>query len=236
MHSGSKITKKQYLLLRVLWSVNHFDPEKLDLGETYNDARQLLGQFSPFLNYLDSVKNAQPIAPFQKHDTTDLGIFNLPRHYQLEVEGVDENDDSQKVVITPTTSLAQTPALQTLTGLSTSALDTRRGERRIETLMSNLSHPRALAVTTEQDVDDIMMDTGQDPKSMIQSTSSLSAISPAVNTDGIRFPPTVGEQIVNHALVLFLQALSMKFPLIKSTWTPYLLSLTAKFATASFVA
>jgi hypothetical protein len=80
------------------------------------------------------------------------------------------------------------------------------------------------------------MYTDEIPKSMIQSISSVSPMSPAISTDSGMFPPTEGELIVNHALVLYLQALTMKIPLIKSMWTPYPLSLRAKFMTASFVA
>src|SRR5436190_20256467 len=63
MRSASKITREQYLLLRVLWpsleQISHFDPEKFDLGKTYKDACRFLNQFSPFLHYLESVEKAR---------------------------------------------------------------------------------------------------------------------------------------------------------------------------------
>lgn len=238
MRSASKITREQYLLLRVLWPplkpINHFDPEKFDLGKSYKDASRFLDQFSPFLHYLESVENARPIAPFQSNDTMDLGIFDLPRHYQLEVENTDESNISQKVVVTPTSSHAQTPASRAPRA-SPIALHTRKKGRQLDTLTSCLSPPSALARISEQDLD-VMIDTGKNPKAIIHSTSSLSPMSPAGSADSAMFPPTVGEQIVNNALVLFLQALTMKIPKIKSMWTPYPLLLKADFMTASFVA
>lgn len=78
--SGSKISKEEYLLLRVIWpeatpNAQHCIDD-LELQSHFDKARAWLDSFQPFQRYLDAVENsATPGDP-------DLGIFDVAHAQQ----------------------------------------------------------------------------------------------------------------------------------------------------------
>ncbi|OJJ46495.1 hypothetical protein ASPZODRAFT_142309 [Penicilliopsis zonata CBS 506.65] len=76
LNSGSKLTKGEYLLLKVLWKTkNTKDISALDLGLYLTTARQLLGdnaEFQAFIQGIDGMKNGDG------GEMSNMGAFKIP--------------------------------------------------------------------------------------------------------------------------------------------------------------
>lgn len=87
--SGSKVRQEQFLLFRELCRrtkpPSSFRPANYGLDVDVIQARNLLGQFQSFSNYLNSVRHNSPVTVFHPNDHMDLGIFESARDLQREV-------------------------------------------------------------------------------------------------------------------------------------------------------
>lgn len=79
---GSKITKEQYLLLKVLWEIEYPCTRAalgLNLGDFPDQARVWLATFQPLQAYLHTINDDKTPG------SSDIGIFEIPREQQRQV-------------------------------------------------------------------------------------------------------------------------------------------------------
>ncbi|KAE8155174.1 hypothetical protein BDV25DRAFT_126095 [Aspergillus avenaceus] len=145
------------------------------------------------------------------------GTFAPARHYQLHVSKTEQSEFSNGVVCTPKvhdtrsrTKAAQLPIRQPDFTSTTPPMNPSQG---FET-------PR---------IDD---EAGSPFQLSLSPPSQWSTIQPG---DEFMYPPTKNEQIVNTALLVFLDSLTLHFGLSVS-WSLHRIALTAEFANAKFEA
>lgn len=85
MHSGSEMTKEQYLVMRVLYPterpIHSFNPAMYDLERTYQSAVTLLNGLPDFQAFMQSVRTGSAIT-----SQSNLGTFTVPRINQFLIE------------------------------------------------------------------------------------------------------------------------------------------------------
>jgi hypothetical protein len=183
--SGSKIDKKQFLLLRVLWKqdipISKFKSQRkkwID-DSCFWKAQILFKKMPSFKLYLDSF-DSRDLVPFP-----DLGTFSLVRFYQLSVKSTQFNE---------TVSAKFSPI----------AKRTRFALAQSNELRDELNASPTPGVELEAAYDD------DSPTSDIDmSKLTLEALSEISDWDPLSSAPTEDEQIVNTALVDFLNAATM---------------------------
>ncbi|KAL7657885.1 hypothetical protein ACMYSQ_004027 [Aspergillus niger] len=156
------------------------------------------------------------------------GNFSIARHYQLEVTNTKDETDPL--------SLATPIAHRTRSRI----LSRRLAETHLETPSKSTNISAALNIedlSIHDPLDDSEMLIPETPISKIsESPSPFQEITPASNEpDNVLYPPTKDEQIVNCALVIFLNALTIPFKLANN-WTLHRKVFKAKFDDASFEA
>lgn len=231
--SASRFGVKQFLLLRVLWRI--YQPSQIihvaDMHKWVAQATEMLDGYKSWNKYCDSIGSA----------STPEGTFAIARYYQREVARTEEKIDPQ-AFDTPISSR------------------TRGGVKRIDKGVAGLSlgppetptkkGPAHLASTSARsllnDNDDSDDEYDEDSEilgledesspSTIASPSPIRLVTPITRElANILYPPTKDEQIVNTALIVFLNALTIHFPL-SSKWTLHRKPLTAVFKNAEFEA
>ncbi|KAJ5922819.1 hypothetical protein N7516_010522 [Penicillium verrucosum] len=191
----------------------------------------MLDGYKSWNKYCDSIGSA----------STPEGTFAIARYYQREVARTEEKIDPQ-AFDTPISSR------------------TRGGVKRIDKGVAGLSlgppetptkkGPAHLASTSarsllndnddsddeyEEDSEILGLEDESSP-STIASPSPIRLVTPITRElANILYPPTKDEQIVNTALIVFLNALTIHFPL-SSKWTLHRKPLTAVFKNAEFEA
>ncbi|PYH89305.1 hypothetical protein BO71DRAFT_423098 [Aspergillus ellipticus CBS 707.79] len=205
LNSASGITEKQYLLLRVLWIAAP--------GQQFNSDRFGLG---PWKQQADKL-----LATYRSWDsyhrtfagsTILEGTFALAKRYQAQAAASREEMFRSQVTFTP---VAQR------TRHKMSSLEQRMRQVQLETPTKSTGRPPTTPGT--EDVDDT--DEEETP---------FRSPGPQEIMD-LMYPPTKDEQIVNTALVDFLNALTMHFT-TANDWSLHRKSFKAKFAHASFEA
>ncbi|EPS27076.1 hypothetical protein PDE_02017 [Penicillium oxalicum 114-2] len=97
LRSGSEITFRQYLQLRVLWSKRqgiHKARDDLELGQFHIEATNWLAHFRPFQNYLNCLVNGI-------NGDLDLGQFKYPLVLQLHTKSLAQVKAYRNDVISP---------------------------------------------------------------------------------------------------------------------------------------
>ncbi|PYH65241.1 uncharacterized protein BO88DRAFT_471623 [Aspergillus vadensis CBS 113365] len=213
LDSASKIEYKQFLLLQVLWEIRHIqDLPKLlpDLNNWIVKAEELLKNYKSWQTYC------------QEFSSKDMGEgnFTIARLYQLEVTNTKDEVDPR--------SLA-TPVAH------------RTRARVLSRKLANMylaTPTKSTNVSESLDVEDLGLDTPEDTpvKSIPETPSPPQETSPPSKEQvGVLFPPTRDEQIVNCALVIFMNALTAPFKLANN-WTLHRKAFKADFGDASFEA
>ena len=201
--SASTISKKQYLLLQVLWTssqASRLDLKTFDLDTWKQQADKLLATFQSRDNYLQSFAS----------DTILEGTFALAKKYQLQaVESKDESFRSN-VAFSPVVSCTRSKM---------GSLEQKLRAVQLETPTKSTGNLPELPEFEDTP------DTGDSPfpSPGPQEIAHLMC------------PQTKDQQIVNTALVDFLNALSMHFPKA-SGWTLHRKLFKAEFEHASFEA
>jgi hypothetical protein len=183
--SASKIEIKQYLLLRVLWESNipagkfHSKQQNWICKGCYWKAQAIFKKMTGFYSYLESF-DSKDLVPLP-----DLGTFSLVRFYQLSVESTPLNE-SASVKFSPVakrTRLALAQANQQREELNTSPTPV---------IQSKAAYPS----TPDIDMSNLTLEETE----ILSETSDYTPFSGA---------PAEDEQIVNTALVNFLNAVTM---------------------------
>ena len=200
--SASKIGFKQYYSLRVLWKVTMKDlPNANILGFSkadpiYRTASDYLKKSQSWQDYLANVSSG-PL-PFSADRVRDIGAFSNVLYYQLHVEPVQSlNSADQAMGLVPSKfSPRRSPATPSvLNQPETPSLSTSRGRH-------------AMKKSSYLDPDYSFDDT-------FVSENSFAPPDPQSPITTATIAPSEDEQIVNIALILWLQTLVMFHPQIQ---------------------
>lgn len=211
--SGSKITLPQFLLLRVLWIKQKAATLSKSseygrwgiLKEHLETARRHLENLPDWERYKSTFCNN--LAWHQKTGYLSLGTFSLVRLYQLNSQNIEKNDNgfTPKLAFSPRKTRSQRSAGGTQGNDSIPVTPTRSQRsnllRDAESALGGLCLDDDEATSPERDIH-------------ISPFSRPSADLPH-NLQSIS-----DEQIVNMALLLYLQALLINFRGIGADWTP----------------
>ncbi|KAJ5963587.1 uncharacterized protein N7479_003463 [Penicillium vulpinum] len=221
--SASKFAMDQFLLLRVLWK-QYEDPRRihdvLDMKGWVERASAMLNRYQSWSTYCDS---------FESERNIPEGTFAIARHYQLEVAKT-ENKVDPLAFYTPIARRTRNSYAQR--GRNDLHLVT---PIKVKVNFPDLSiRPKRMEanfddIEDDEDEEDSKND-GDDPLTPFKPTSPMPQ-----ELANILYPPTKDEQIVNTALVVFLNALTIYFPL-SMHWTLHRKSFTAAFENAEFQA
>ncbi|PLB45039.1 hypothetical protein P170DRAFT_513116 [Aspergillus steynii IBT 23096] len=221
--SASKMTYEQFLLLRILW-ITHLGIHRFRLPPVLEphliQANKLLAESQSWTQYCKSIKAAR----------TTEGSFAIARHYQIKA-------DNTKGHLRP-------DSFDTPIAMRTRS-HTRKLEQEFKTLQLNQTPTKAptpapqITEPEKNDDDDSIFLEGSDASE--ESEASSIPVTPAALISGelhrLMFPPTKDEQIVNTALVVFLNALTIHFDVIAHCdWTLHRKAFTVQFEAAKYEA
>lgn len=209
LESASNIQYKQYLMLRVLWkhtAANKIDFRELELDDWRELAKERLKDYDSWKRYCDNFGD--------KH--IPERTFALVTYYQRQASKTETREEIRdKVIFSPVAH--RTRAKQG---------DITESMRQLQ-----LETPTKKSGPRSEDL----------PEPLSPSTDSSASIAPSTmspipkDLQRIAYPPTEDEQIVNTALLLFLNALTVHLP-IQNAWTLHRKAFTATFKKASFEA
>ena len=220
--SASKFEYKQFLLLRVLWVRRKVEdlPELLPgINEWIVKAKTMLKTYKSWNTY------------WQRFTLPDIGEgnFTVARHYQLEVTNTKDETDP----LTLTTPIAHRTRSRELAR--------KLDDIHLETPSKSSNVSKALGVE-DFDPDPVGFPETLIPETPIPETPSPESPSPfqmitpaSKELQNVLYPPSKDEQIVNCALVIFLNALTVPFSLANN-WTLHRKVFKAMFDDASFEA
>lgn len=215
--SGSKIGINQHLLLRVLWK-DHLSNLSLPEGikKLLPKARELLEGYESWAKYLESFGTT----------VNPQSTFTLARHYQQDAANSRENTrpNSFDTPVALRTRGKQMGKAPDISKLQLNPPKTPSGKQR--------KPPKTPVLSTSDD--DWVAGDDEYPSKMTPVTPAARA--PEELQTKI-YPPTRDEQIVNTAIVLFLNALTVHFPDCKPCeWTLHRKGFQADFTQASYEA
>ena len=211
--SASKIEYRQFLLLRILWDSRVRDqmarlPPVL---ETYHtQAKALLATSQLWADYCSGIKNGESPA----------GTFAIARYYQIKaaIGGEDMRQDS-----------FESPVAKHTRSHTMRSLEQDFRNLQADETPSKTSIPVPQTPDYEDSSDDEFAETS--PPSSDPTPASLVS----EDLQKMMYPPTKDEQIVNVALVVFLNALTIHFSTIKRCeWTMHRKAFVSKFEEAKF--
>ncbi|KAA8641643.1 uncharacterized protein ATNIH1004_011779 [Aspergillus tanneri] len=213
--SASKIEYEQFLLFRVLWVSRRVE----DLPKTLPGMSLLISEADTMLKKYNSWHTY--CRGFTLPNIEE-GNFAVARNYQLEVANTEDKTDPR--------TLATPVAHRTRARVN--ELGRKLAGVRLETPSKSTNIFETL------DIEDIGLD---DPFAIPETPnpdtpSPFREITPAPKElENVLYPPTKDEQIVNCALVLFLNALTIHFK-FANNWTLHRRAFKANFEGASFEA
>ncbi|PKY02228.1 hypothetical protein P168DRAFT_329186 [Aspergillus campestris IBT 28561] len=191
--SASKIEFRQFLLLRVLWNPRvgaHLFRLPPVLNKYHAQAKELLATSQSWADYCSGIKSGQ----------NPEGIFSIARHYQIKAATGGENmrpDSFDTPVAKRTRSHATKNLAEALRGFQ------------IDKTPSKTPIPVPQTPKIDSSSDDESDSRGPTPAILVPK-----------DVQKLMYPPTKDEQIVNAALVIFLNALTIHFPIIeRCEWT-----------------
>lgn len=255
--SASKMELCVALLLRTLWTphiAKDFSMSELGINKTHEElAKNFFLQnkfYQPYLNDIATYRRSRP----KGIPMPELGCFTLARYYQLEIQPND-TEESATYEISPLKTRSKTFASRVGQGTTgdqqshSTALDRRQLEK---DLPESSTPPRSLSSSNPSSIDSPLAGRGKKPSphgeasthdelsherltdDEYQSISSHSAAhASAVPT---LYPQTEDEQIVNIALILFANSLTVQCRDAKAQWTPIRKVLQTRLENASFEA
>ncbi|KAI1295919.1 hypothetical protein F5Y03DRAFT_399085 [Xylaria venustula] len=222
--SGSEISREQFLLLRTLW-VEH-DAEELYARDrslwiddsSFKEAQQFLSSSAIALIWKQFLKSTR-IHPhdLEREGYVDLHTFSLVRYHQAQSQDLrSEVNDSAKVDMSP---IAKRTRFQQRLRLEAQSSPTPAPKLSgLEQQVKNLSLSNS---TPDQPP------TTPDRGSSLSQSRSLGDI-PSPFEDPKVFKAIQDEQIVNTALIEYLNALAIHCTQLQANWTLHRLPLIAR--------
>jgi hypothetical protein len=213
-NSASQMGIEQFLLLRVLFAPPMKQSELCTprqrrkwLSDTaFNDAKTSLNSQDSWRRYINQAKQQ-----LSRDDSPDLGTYSLVQYYQSTVQGRIKSDEYSrpKIDFTPIAQrtrqalASQTPFPVTPTPLS-------RRKPSTDFLLSEMF--QSVGIESQAPPS-----TG--PSWSLSIPEMLSPVSPLRGDAAAHFQAVEDEQIVNTALILFLNALTMHCKQVQAEWT-----------------
>ena len=219
--SASNFEFDQFLLLRVLWRQHELPevPNIEGLSGLVTQATKMLDQYKSWRTYCESIGSEE----------SPEGTFAIARYYQREVARTEEKADPQ-AFNTPISSRTRAAVNQVGKGMAGLSLGppetpTKKGPAPLPGTKSLLDDSR------------FALDHESSPSSISSSSPSPIHLATPITRElaNILYPPTKDEQIVNTALIVFLNALTIHFCL-SSKWTLHRKPFIATFKNAKFEA
>ncbi|KAL2005982.1 hypothetical protein VTN00DRAFT_9636 [Thermoascus crustaceus] len=225
LDSASKFRYEQYLLLRVL-RISHdrskFDAARFGLADLEKTAKEAMDNYKYWKHYCRSFQ----LNMHDKEAIPHLGTFSLVRYYQLQVTKVRQDDDvDSDVIVSPI-------AHRTRLGLQKKEMKAEQQQEQLRLQMQEL----VLQTPTKQAGENRLSPNAasDSEESVAMEPPSLPA-TPISKAERILYAPAKDEQIVNAALLLLLNAITIHFPL-SNDWTLHRRAFNVQFKTASFQA
>ncbi|KAH8427081.1 uncharacterized protein LDX57_004799 [Aspergillus melleus] len=222
--SASKMTYAQFLLLRVLWKV-HLRDQLSHLPSVLEpylaQANELLSEFRSWAAYCRSIKNAK----------IPDGSFAIARHYQIKAANNRQHmrPDSFDTPVARQRATTRRHRGNLLDEFRTMGVD--------DTPSKNPTSASQMPTFEESDDDDSLVQEESETESEVPSAPVTPAAQVSDELHNLMYPPTKDEQIVNTALVVFLNALTIHFDVIKRCdWTLHRKAFLAHFEAAKFEA
>ncbi|RMD45099.1 hypothetical protein DV735_g44, partial [Chaetothyriales sp. CBS 134920] len=208
--SASKISMPQYLLLRAIFSTKGTTAlksvckkpgagEKIVSKEIWSESENYLKGLTSWKTYLASITGS----PHQE------GTFALVRYYQ-QLTNETRNDPSEEDLMSKVT-FSPRPVRKTTNRYAS------RPEPETPTRSTKLKEQESSPSDLIERVENLDMT----PSDNASSPSELGDMSPISADMAINYKAIEDEQIVNTALVLFLNAVTLHYTNISSEWTLY---------------
>ncbi|KAI0537292.1 hypothetical protein GGR58DRAFT_472484 [Xylaria digitata] len=222
--SGSEISREQFLLLRTLWVPRTvkdlcerdrslwIDDSSFQKAQDFLSSSAISTAWKRFLNSIGT-----PLNTLQEKGYADLHTFSLVRYHQAQSEGLlSGRDNSAKVDMSPIAKrtrnqLKQRVAIQSSPTPAPNLLDL---EEPMEILDISDPPPSGLPSTPERGNSPAPYETPGDVSSPFEDPRVFKAIQ--------------DEQIVNTALIEYLNALAIHCTDVKADWTLHRLPLIAR--------
>ncbi|RAK98447.1 uncharacterized protein BO80DRAFT_427291 [Aspergillus ibericus CBS 121593] len=202
----------QFLLLRVIWKIHRGSEllKYLDLTQWLPDAKAKLDNLPSWKKYCNSFTTQIP-----------EGSFALARHYQLQVSRTEQDDfGGSGVLFTPKVH------------------NTRSRQQAPQPPVPQPDFTKTPPSKPDSEFATPHFDDDGDSDSHMSSPllpSAWSSWSPIKADEEFMYPPTKDEQIVNTALLVFLDSLTLHFNLSVG-WSLHRMALTAEFTDVKFQA
>ncbi|RDH37517.1 hypothetical protein BDQ94DRAFT_157058 [Aspergillus welwitschiae] len=218
LSSASKIKLRQYLLLRVLRKDSHrskLNPRRLGLEPWMSQAKEMLQSYPSWNIYRESFRGK-----------LEEGNFFLVKYSQIEAAKVKSNEISNNVMFSPVSKHTRQSTRE------------RREKPNSTPTRSNLPSLEQLSIFDETTATGPVTPGTEGNDDDFPEPASISTGGSLGPEELLRemYPPVDDEQIVNVALVSFLQALTDYFPSLGSSWTIHRKPLKAKFNDAEYEA
>ncbi|KAE8406285.1 hypothetical protein BDV37DRAFT_269932 [Aspergillus pseudonomiae] len=211
--SASKMDFKQFLLLRVLWKLhlgNRLSSLPPVLEPYHTQATILLNKSQSWASYCSSIVNGE----------NPEGSFAIARHYQVKAanNGKCMRPDS-----------FDTPVAK-----RTRSYTRRNLEEEFRNLQVDETPSKSLTPISQMPISEDSSDDDSVVADPLLPPPTPAALVPE-DLQKLMFPPTKDEQIVNTALVVFLNSLTIHFPMIKRCdWTLHRKAFVPQFEEARF--
>jgi len=197
VESASKISTKQYLALRILWKRVRLLPNTKtpDLGFSFKnelgEARNYLNGHESWKQYLKEIEDAarNPLKDAAFH-VKDIGVFALVRLKQLRVTPRNSHEPTPKMESVPT-KIFVSPITSRLRSMNPGTPETPTKQ--------------IIGGPSTQEDSDSDFESAPEDSSLVDSSSRPEPQTPAKAAE---VSPAEDEQIVNTALILFLNALT----------------------------
>lgn len=229
--SGSKISLKQFFLLRVLRAKKRAEQvlgasefRGWELDRHLETSREFLKEVPGWDQYISSYHRS--LAELQSGRFSSLGIFSLVRLYQLNVGAVDASSEgaTNKVAFTPIAmrTRARTGGAEPRPTTPVTPTPSSRSWKTPETGNDyGISGDEDMSIL-EKDLSALSL-SGNTPRKI-----DISPQSPLTEDFARILKDASDEQIVNMALLVFLDAIVIHCPLVKTDWTPERRGFTVK--------
>ena len=199
LQSASKIGGKQYLLLRVLWNIAS-ENEQLNIADKFGlsnwmrEATNLLTSYKSWKAYCESFHQGQILE----------GTFALPKFYQEQAASISssiENSNNLNIVFTPISKRTCAQTQKTTEAFKRLVLETptKPSKRPVQELKLELSDEEELFF------DEDGLELGHESAEETETPPGQRSYGPSELVN-VMFPKTKDEQIVNTALIDFLNA------------------------------
>ncbi|KAJ5951341.1 uncharacterized protein N7479_009754 [Penicillium vulpinum] len=228
--SGSKINWRQFLLLRVLWVTNQATKlsspsERGRWGVTEQNiqaARQHLKAMPGWTRYISTA--SKTLAWHRENNFSSLGAFSLVCLYQLNSNSINPSQGMfiHKLEFSPMKTRSQDLAGDAQVKGGNPVTPTRSQRKATASDDSRMVDKAIVGLK------DLSIDDDNESSESPEDGFYLSPLSPPTGDFGPAFKSISDEQIVNIALLLYLQALLINFSGIRADWTSECRALVVK--------